>query len=147
MRRYYGKETVIKGIYLNLSTWEFVQLYGDTLVLPGNSEVSYIRVAAALAVLGGPLAGLAFIIFLPFAGIIGILSFLAYKIGGWALVLGHKVLQPVMIGWKPGRAYLTRKGGTSVGRKPAEERGGKLEDTAVTEIEQDIAKRRQQRGE
>ena len=144
MKRYHGKETVRKGVYLNLSNWELIQLYGDTLVLPGNSDVRYIKVAALLAVLGGPFIGLGFILFLPFAGIIGILSFVAYKMGAWALFLGHKALQPVLISWQPGRAYLTRKGVTSKARKQGEEPGRKLEEMPVTEIEQDIAKRRQQ---
>ena len=144
MKRYNGKETVPRGVYLNLSTWELIQLYGDTRVLPGGSEVKFIKVPAPLAVLGGPFAGLFFIIFLPFAGIIGILSFIAYKVGWWALALGHKALQPVMLGWKPGQAYLTRKGGTSKGRRLAEDRDRELDNMTIGEIEQEIARRRRE---
>ncbi len=141
MKRYHGKEPVPRGVYLNLSTWELNQLYGDTLILPGSSEVKYLKVPAALAVIAGPFAGLAFIIFLPLVGIIGIIGFLAYKVGWWALVLGRRALQPVMIGWKPGIAYLVRRGGTHKEEKPVD-----LTTLTLTEIEQEIAKRRQ-RGE
>jgi len=143
MKRYYGGEATPKGVYLNLSTWELVQLYKDKPVLPGGSEVKYTRVPAPLAIIAGPFAGLAFIIFLPFIGIVGLVSFLAYKIGQGALLLGRRTLQPVMISWKPGTAYLTRKGSTPRGKKPAEARGETPPDTGTTEIEKEISRRRQ----
>ncbi len=146
MRKYQGGEAIPRGVYLNLSTWELVQLYGENPVLPGSSEVKYVKVPAPLAVVAGPFAGLVFIIFLPFIGIMGILSFLAYNIGWVALVVGRKTLQPVMISWPPGRAYLTRKGGTPRGKKPTEELGEELPNMSMTEIEQEISRRRQ-RGE
>lgn len=146
MKTYKGGEAIPKGIYLNLSTWELAQLYGDKPVLPGDSEVKYVRIPAPLAVVAGPFAGLIFIIFLPFIGIMGILSFLAYKIGWGALALGRKTLQPVMLSWKPGRAYLTRKGAVPRGKRPTEELGEDLPNMSITEIEQEISRRRQ-RGE
>lgn len=144
MKRYNGGETVPRGVYLNLSDWELIQLYGDIPALPGNGEVKYIKVPAVLAVLGGPFAGLAFIIFLPLAGIIGIISFLAYKMAWGALILGRKALQPVMISWNPGRAYLTRKGGTAQEKKPVAEPGKEPPGVSNSEIEEEIARRRQQ---
>ncbi len=144
MKRYCGGEAIPKGVYLNLSTWELVQLYGENPVLPKTNEIKYIKVPAPLAVVAGPFAGLAFIIFLPFVGIMGIISFLAYKIGWGALAVGHKVLQPVMISWKPGRAYLTRKGDTSRKKRPPEEIDKELPNMSITEIEEEISRRRQQ---
>lgn len=136
MKRYQGGETVAKGIYLNLSDWEYIQLFAEKNVLPASSR--YLKVPAALAVLTGPLGGLVFIIFLPLVGIVGLVSFLGYKAWSGAVVLGRKAVQPVVIGWKPGRAYLTRKGGKE--RKP--DAGGESE--TITEIEREIAKRRKQ---
>ena len=144
MKRHSGGEKVARGVYLNLSNWELTQLYGDTPVLPGNGKVKYIKIPAVLAVIGGPFAGLAFIIFLPLVGIIGIISFLAYKIAWGALILGRKALQPVMISWNPGRAYLTRKGETAKEKKPAKELAEELPGMSINEIEEEIARRRQQ---
>jgi hypothetical protein len=144
MKRYHGKETAPRGVYLNLANGELVQLYGGTLVLPGTSGVNYIKIPAALAVIGGPFAGLAFIIFLPLAGLIGVLSFLGYKVGALTLALWYRALQPVMIGWIPGRAYLARRGGGSKRKKPsAKEHERGLEDLTINEIEHEITRRRQ----
>jgi hypothetical protein len=146
MKKYQGGKAIPKGVYLNLSTWELAQLYGENPVLPGSAEVKYIKIPAPLTVVAGPFAGLLFIIFLPFIGIVGILSFLAYRIGWAAMILGRKTLQPVMISWKPGRAYLTRKGGTPKGEKPSGGPDEELPNMSIHEIEQEISKRRQ-RGE
>jgi hypothetical protein len=141
MKKYRGGELVPQGVYLNLSTLELVQLYGDTRLLPGSGEVKYLKTPAALAVVAGPFVGLAFIIFLPLIGILGIIGFLGYKSGQWVQVFGRKALQPAIIGWKPGISYLTRRGGTPKGEEPAKGAPGGL-----TELEQEIARRRQ-RGE
>ena len=71
MKRYYGKQKGPAGTYLNLANWEFVQVTGDG-ILPGKDEDRYFRVPSLLAVILGPFAGLAFVIFLPMIGIIGI---------------------------------------------------------------------------
>ncbi|MBM2824506.1 MAG: hypothetical protein HW402_170 [Dehalococcoidales bacterium] len=140
MRKYQGGESVPRGIYLNLSTWEYSQLYGEKRVLPA-SQGKYIKVPAVLAVVTGPFAGLVFIIFLPLVGIVGIVSFLAYKTGQVALVLGRKALPPVMVGWKPGIAFLTRK---SIPResKSKEELSKKLDGMTINEIAEEIKRRR-----
>ncbi len=144
MRKYQGGEMVPRGIYLNLATWEYTQLYGEKRVLP-ESEAEYIKVPAVLAVVTGPFAGLVFIIFLPLVGIVGIISFLAYKTGQGALVLGRKALTPVMVGWKPGMAFLTRKS-TTKESKTREELGKKLDGMSINEIAEEI-KRRKHDGE
>ncbi len=139
MKRYHGRELVPRGVYLNLSTLEFVQLYGDTRVLPGSGEVKYLKTPAALAVVAGPFAGLAFIIFLPLIGILGVIGFLGYKLGQLVWFFGRKALHLAIIGWEPGISYLTRRGGTPKGEEPAKGAQGGL-----PELEQEIAKRRQQ---
>ncbi len=146
MKKYQGGEKIPTGVYLNLSTWEMVQLYVENPVLPGNGEVKYVKVPAPLAIAAGPFAGLAFIIFLPFIGLVGLLGFLAYKIGWGALVLGRKTLQPLMIGWNPGRAYLTRKGGPPQSQKPMGGQDEDLPNMSINDIAKEVSKRRQ-RGE
>lgn len=144
MKRYHGGEAVPKGVYLNLNTWEFTQLYEDKPMLPGAKETSYFKTPAPAMVVAGPLAGLVFIIFLPLIGIVGALSFLAYKMGRLAVTLGPKVVQPLAIAWKPGVAYFTRRGGArnNTGDRP----GKSLEDKTINEIADEIARRRE-RGE
>ena len=136
MKRYQGGEAVPRGVYLNLSSWEYIQLYGETSVLPAGSR--YLKVPTALAVLTGPVAGLVFIIFLPLVGIIGLVGFLGYKAWRGALIAGHKVTQPFAMGWRPGRAYLTRK----AVKGPKADTGQETE--TIAEIEREIAKRREQ---
>ncbi len=109
MAVYQGGQIVKEGFYLKRSTWEFEQLYGDNLILPGSMEVRYLKVPAAVVVVAGPFAGLAFIIFLPLTGIIGIMGFLAYKVGQWVQIFGRKALHLFAIGWKHITAYLIRQ--------------------------------------
>jgi hypothetical protein len=94
MKTYYGRDKVEKGVYLNVRNGEFIQLYGDVRILPGDTEVKYVKTPGALAVIAGPVAGLAFVIFLPLVGIIGIGAFFAYKIRDGAVALAHRATRP-----------------------------------------------------
>ena len=113
---YHGGQAVSKGYYLKRSTWEFDSVARGGGILPGNKETHYSRVPLPVVVVGGPLMGLAFIIFLPLIGTLGIIGFLAYKSRQWGQVSGRKALQPAATGLKAGIAYLTRRGGTHVAR-------------------------------
>ena len=119
MTGYHGGQIVKEGFYLKQTTGEFMQLYGDNLILPGSMEVKYLKVPAAVVVLVGPLTGLAFIIFLPLTGIIGIIGFLAYKVGQWVHIFGRKTLQPAITSLKPSIAYLTRQDDAHVAQEVA----------------------------
>ena len=74
MKKYSGAVKAPKGVYLNLSSLEFVQQPDDGSVLPGTRDASYYKVPAGLAVVTGPLAGLVFLVFLPFIGIAGFIG-------------------------------------------------------------------------
>ena len=76
-----GGATVPRGVYFNPRMWEFVQFENDEPpVLPGDEGTRYIRVPAALTLIAGPVGGLVFVIFLPFLGIAGLITFLVYKV-------------------------------------------------------------------
>ncbi len=139
MRKYSSGEKAPRGVYLNLSTWELAQLHGETPVLPGAGQAQYLKVPAMLAVIVGPFAGLAFIIFLPLLGIVGGGSLLAYKLGRWARDRGHRAIRPAVVGWSPGTAYLVRRDRVSEEKGPAV--GAEEE---VSKIENEIAERRHQ---
>ncbi|MBI4304160.1 MAG: hypothetical protein HY665_07490 [Chloroflexi bacterium] len=100
MKRYHGGNPVPKGVYVNLSDGEFVQLYGDIRLLPGGDADQFIKVPGGLAVLAAPVLGLVFIMFLPFTGLVGLLSFIAYKTRLASNGLGRKVFQPVLVGFR-----------------------------------------------
>ncbi|MBI4286063.1 MAG: hypothetical protein HY670_09250 [Chloroflexi bacterium] len=137
MKRYLGGNKVKQGVYLNMNKGELLQVYGKDLVLPGDDQVKYVRIPAPLAVIGGPFAGLAFIIFVPLTGVIGAAGFLVYKLGHAVRAVSRKAVQPAAVGWEPGKAYLTR-----METRPKETpETGTLE---LDKIQADILKRREQ---
>ena len=91
MKRYYGTEIGPKGVYFNRTTGEFIN-QGEAGVLPGDNRVMYLRVPQLMAIVLGPFTGLAFVLFLPFAGITGAVAFLGYKVWRGAKVLEQKTL-------------------------------------------------------
>jgi hypothetical protein len=145
MNEYKGGTKVVKGVYLNKANGELTQLYGQVRVLPGGSDERYIKVPGLLAVMGGPFVGLAFVIFLPLVGIIGMIGFLVYKAWHGLVALGRKVFQPVAVGQEPGMAYLTQRRGTA--GKGAQNGKGTEEghaDAGIEQIADEVAKRREQ---
>ena len=107
MKRYTGSEKSPKGVYLNLSSWEFVQVSEAARVLPGDSKVRYIKVPSGLAMVTGPFAGLVFIIFLPMVGIAGLVGYLGYKLWRGAVNLERNTVRLVSFSWQPGKAYFS----------------------------------------
>ena len=140
MKEYKGGTKAAKGVYLNRANGELVQLYGQVRVLPGGGGERYIKVPGWLAVMGGPFAGLALVLFLPTIGIIGMLGFLAYKAWHGMVTLGRKVFQPVAIGQEPGMAYLTQRRGTA-GKGEQHE---KMDEPGIEKIAEEVAQRREQ---
>ncbi len=137
MERYRGAEKSPNGVYLNLSSLEFVQVSEGSPVLPGDSKVRYVKVPSVLAMVTGPFAGLIFIIFLPFVGIIGLIGFLGYKLWQGVVSLEHRTLQLVSFSWQPGKAYFSPRRRTA-GAKPTKDK------KELDELEEEIAKRRHQ---
>ena len=139
MRKYSSGEKAPQGVYLNLSTWELVQLPREAPILPRAGQAQYLKVPVALAAAVAPLAGLAFILFLPLIGIVGGGGLLAYKVGRWARDRGLRAIQPATVDWNPGVAYLVRRG-----RAPKEEASAAGAEEGLTKMENEIAGRRQQ---
>lgn len=65
-RRYKPGEAVPHGTYLSGKTWEIVQVSQDGEHLPGG-DGAYYHTPLPLLLVFGPIIGLAFIVFLPFA--------------------------------------------------------------------------------
>ncbi len=67
IRKHNAGQHVPSGTYWNKKTWELVQIPKGGDYLPVGEGVAYYRVPLLLVLALGPLAGLAFILFLPLA--------------------------------------------------------------------------------
>jgi hypothetical protein len=56
------------GTYLNRKTWDLMQISKGGDYLPAGQGIDYYRVPLLMVLALGPLAGLAFVLFLPLAG-------------------------------------------------------------------------------
>ena len=74
MKTYIGGTQVPRGMYFNLKTGEFLDLYQGKQELPGTSLQTFARVPRWLPFVAGPVGGLFFVIFLPLAGLVGLVS-------------------------------------------------------------------------
>jgi hypothetical protein len=137
MKKYLGGQEVKRGVYLDTKKWELVQVY-EQPVLPGGTEATYMKPPTALVILGGPVAGLIFVMFLPFAGIVGAVSILAYRAWMGLRTAVVKAALLVAPGWQPGVAYLARRAG-----KKSETSVAAEADKILKEHEREIAERRQ----
>lgn len=109
MKRYYGGEKAGSGVYVSLSTGEFFPISKEGGVLPGGQETRYIKPPAPLAAITGLLLGLAYIIFLPLLGIVGVGGFLALKAGRGLGSSARRALEATTFVLKPGLSYLTKR--------------------------------------
>ena len=91
MKTYGAGEAVKAGTYVNLDTGQFLSFEGpEKAVLPARQTAKYAQIPIGFVFILGPLLGLAYIIFLPLAGI-GSLAILAVrKFRGEAGVLTAK---------------------------------------------------------
>ena len=137
MKKYFGGQEVNRGVYLDTKKWELVQVYEEP-VLPGGAEATYMKPPTALVILGGPVAGLMFVMFLPFVGIVGAISILAYRAVMALRTAGVKATLLVAPGWQPGVAYLARRAG-----KKGEAGMTTEADKILKEHEREIAERRE----
>lgn len=79
LRKYSPGAFAPSGTYLNRKTWDLVQISEGGHYLPVGEGIVYYRVPLLLVLTLGPLAGLAFILFLPLAGSIAAI-YMALKV-------------------------------------------------------------------
>ncbi len=91
MKTFGAGEPVKAGTYMNTSTGQFLSFQGpEKAILPTSPLAKYIKVPVGLVFLLGPILGLAYIIFVPLAGI-GTLGILAMRrLRGSAITLTPK---------------------------------------------------------
>ncbi len=78
-----------QGYYLNRATGEVVYLDKIDALLAPKIGKEYIRVPAAAVFFGAPLIGLAYVVFLPFASLAGLVYFVALKVRNTVLAIGR----------------------------------------------------------
>jgi hypothetical protein len=80
MKRYRGSDQVKMGFYWNPSRWDIVTIAKGGGILPGNDDVSYVRIPLIFVMLLGPLVGAVYVIFLPFIGFAMFFGFAGKKL-------------------------------------------------------------------
>jgi len=137
MKSYRGSEKSPKGVYMNVSKFEFVQVGDLSPVLPGDRDTKYLKVPPVMAMVTGPFAGLAFIVFLPFVGIIGVIGFIGYKLWHGLVGLERRTVSLVSFSWQPGRASFSPRSRTPEAKRPEDKK-------ELAELEDEIARRKEQ---
>ncbi len=148
MLRYRGGELVKAGTYLSLRTGEFVAIHREGGKLPGETRVQYLRAPLPGVMAVGPLMGLVFILFVPFAAVAAVIAFGSARLGRMIKATSQSLVQVAAPAWKPGVSFFTRQRRPAT-KGPAAEEPGKLspekkEDLLSTLEEEIRAKRRKE---
>jgi hypothetical protein len=139
MTRYNGNQQAKAGFYFNLDTWHVVTLSGEGGLLPGTTDTRYMRLPLPVLLVGAPLMGAAFAMFLPFIGIALVIDFLGKRAWGLAREAAHGTMVAIGPRTRTGEAYFT---GTADDKAP-EATDAKAE-KALSTIEQKIDARDRQ---
>lgn len=135
MARKVGGSRAAAGFYWNPRGWEIVTVPKEGAVLPGNDEVRYIRLPAALMLLMAPAMGGLFVLFLPFIGF----AMLARHAGRAGVEVGREAAErlahTLAPAWRPGEAHLAGKRS-----KRSRSRGGASEE--LDEVRKQIETKR-----
>jgi len=76
MKRYRRGDKAKPGFYIDVRRADFIQVTGDSPVIPSGATGSYIKVQGILAAILMAVYGLGMVLFLPFAAIVGLTAFL-----------------------------------------------------------------------
>ena len=83
MKTYAAGEPVKAGTYMDLTTGQFLSFEGpEKAMLPATPAGKYVRIPVGLVFVLGPMTGLAYIIFLPLAGIGSLAMLAVHKLKG-----------------------------------------------------------------
>ena len=134
-----GGDTVRGGYYWSAEKWDATFVEGTEGVLPGSPTERYRRVPVPLLLVGAPIMGALFVMFLPFIGI-ALLVQQMMRAGMELAADGvERVLMSVSPTWRPGMAFLAGR----AARRRTKERDGATNGT-LTELEKEISERRRQ---
>jgi hypothetical protein len=137
-----GDETAKSGYYFNSATWTITAVARDGDRLPAGPGTHH-AVPVAVALLATPVLGLAFLLFLPFIGLLLTLEAAVSPIAGLVHGTAGTMAATMSPGWQPGEAHLTGKRGEHASAEEkgppaaARDEGGELED-----LQREIERRR-----
>lgn len=107
MTTYTGTQNVEPGLYINFKKFT-VMTMDEGGPLPGAETDTWRRAPLLLVLATAPLAGLAFVMFLPFIGFAMVAYLLGDKAIGWAGNAVTEMVRVVRPGWVPALAFLVR---------------------------------------
>lgn len=136
--------TVVKGgTYINLKQGEFVNISEEEGILPGKDDVRYVRVPAAAMLLLGPLFGLLFVVFLPLAVPLVLLSMAAKRLGAKTQGVREAAMHMTMPA-QVGVAAVHRGKAVEQDERPGPDKPECTEiDDLIAKLEQEINERKQ----
>lgn len=134
-----GGDTVRGGYYWNAQKWDATFVEGDQGVLPGSAAERYRRVPVPVLLVGAPIMGALFVMFLPFIGIALLVQQMARAGAELAGDVLERVLMSVSPTWRPGMAFLAGR----AARRRTKQHDAASRDT-LTELEKEIRARRRQ---
>ncbi len=120
MRQHAGGDKVPGGFYWKQNNWEIEVVKGDEGTLPGKADTTYVRIPTLAMLLGAPVMGGLFVIFLPFLGFAILANHLGKKAVSGVKEVADEIGAAVGPAWQPGEARFTSKKKTKKGKKAEE---------------------------
>ena len=120
MGQHEGGDKVPGGFYWKQSDWEIEVVKGDEGTLPGNTDTTYLRIPTVAMLLGAPVMGGLFVIFLPFLGFAMLANHLGKKAFSGVKQAADEIGAAVRPAWQPGEARFTSRKKAKKGKKAAE---------------------------
>ena len=120
MRQHEGGDKVPGGFYWKQNNWEIEVVKGDEGTLPGKADTTYVRIPTLAMLLGAPVMGGLFVIFLPFLGFAILAKHLGKKAVAGVKDVADEIGAAVGPAWQPGEARFTSKKKAKKGKKAEE---------------------------
>jgi len=118
MRKHEGGEKVPGGFYWKQNNWEIEVVKGDEGILSGDAGTTYLRIPTLAMLVGAPVMGGLFVVFLPFLGFAMLFNHLGKKAVSGLKQAADEVGAAVGPAWQPGEAHFAGK--KKNGKKGAE---------------------------
>ena len=127
MRQHEGGDKVPGGFYWKQNNWEIEVVKGDEGTLPGDADTTYVRIPTLAMLLGAPVMGGLFVVFLPFLGFAMLANHLGKKAVSGLKQAADEVGAAVGPAWQPGEARFAGKKKAKKGKKAAAAKDEKAE--------------------
>ncbi len=105
MLTYKNGQTVRTGTYWDVVSGRRIEVSGEA-VLAGTRASTYLKASTGLMLLTAPVAGLLYVVLMPFLGMTAIASIVGVSILN---SLSELVGKSISFGWRPKSAYLSGK--------------------------------------